>query len=89
MWIVFAFGSALFAGLTAVLAKCGIKKDRFGCCDSCSDGDRAHLLVADGVDCRLGIYHHRDRHAIMDIPCTLGHGYRCIMALLFSCARTR
>lgn len=26
MWILFAFGSALFAGLTAVLAKCGIKK---------------------------------------------------------------
>ena len=26
MWVVFAFGSALFAGLTAVLAKCGIKK---------------------------------------------------------------
>ena len=25
MWIVFAFGSALFAGLTAVLAKCGIR----------------------------------------------------------------
>ena len=25
MWIVFAFGSALFAGLTAILAKCGIR----------------------------------------------------------------
>lgn len=25
MWLVFAFGSALFAGLTAVLAKCGIR----------------------------------------------------------------
>lgn len=25
MWIVFAFASALFAGLTAILAKCGIK----------------------------------------------------------------
>lgn len=25
MWIMFAFGSALFAGLTAVLAKCGIR----------------------------------------------------------------
>lgn len=25
MWIVFAFGSAIFAGLTAILAKCGIK----------------------------------------------------------------
>lgn len=26
MWILFAFGSTLFAGLTSVLAKCGIKK---------------------------------------------------------------
>ena len=26
MWILYAFGSALFAGLTAILAKCGIRK---------------------------------------------------------------
>ncbi len=26
VWIVFAFGSALFAGITSILAKCGIKK---------------------------------------------------------------
>lgn len=26
MWILFAFGSAFFAGLTAILAKCGIRK---------------------------------------------------------------
>lgn len=26
MWIIFAFGSAFFAGITAILAKCGIKK---------------------------------------------------------------
>ena len=26
MWIVLAFGSALFAGITAILAKCGIRK---------------------------------------------------------------
>ena len=26
MWILFAFGSALFAGMTAVLAKCGIRE---------------------------------------------------------------
>ena len=25
MWILFAFGSALFGGLTAILAKCGIR----------------------------------------------------------------
>jgi len=26
MWIIFAFGSAIFAGLTAILAKCGVRK---------------------------------------------------------------
>lgn len=26
MWIIFAFGSALFAGITSILAKCGIQK---------------------------------------------------------------
>ena len=26
MWVFFAFGSAIFAGLTAILAKCGIRK---------------------------------------------------------------
>ena len=25
MWVLFAFGSAFFAGITAILAKCGIK----------------------------------------------------------------
>ena len=25
MWIMFAFGSALFAGVTSILAKCGIR----------------------------------------------------------------
>ncbi|MDD6032755.1 MAG: EamA family transporter, partial [Oscillospiraceae bacterium] len=26
MWIIFAFGSAFFAGITSILAKCGIRK---------------------------------------------------------------
>lgn len=26
MWIIYAFGSALLAGLTSILAKCGIRK---------------------------------------------------------------
>ena len=29
MWIVYAFGSALFAGVTSILAKCGIRKTDF------------------------------------------------------------
>ena len=30
MWVIFAFASALFAGLTAILAKCGIRKTDSG-----------------------------------------------------------
>ena len=26
MWLIFAFGSAFFAGITAILAKCGIRE---------------------------------------------------------------
>ena len=26
MWLIFAFGSAFFSGLTSILAKCGIEK---------------------------------------------------------------
>ena len=26
MWIIFAFGSALFAGITSILAKCGARE---------------------------------------------------------------
>ena len=26
MWLIFAFGSALFAGVTSILAKCGIRE---------------------------------------------------------------
>ena len=26
MWVLYAFGSAFFAGITSILAKCGIKK---------------------------------------------------------------
>lgn len=30
MWIIFAFGSAVFAGITSILAKCGIRKTDSG-----------------------------------------------------------
>ena len=36
MWILFAFGSAVFAGLTSILAKCGIRK---------TDSDAATAMV--------------------------------------------
>lgn len=31
MWILFAFGSAIFSGLTTILAKCGIQFNHSYC----------------------------------------------------------
>lgn len=38
MWIAYAFGSALFAGLTSILAKCGIKKTDSNAATALKDG---------------------------------------------------
>lgn len=38
MWSAYAFGSALFAGLTSVLAKCGIKKTDSNVATALKDG---------------------------------------------------
>ena len=52
MWIAYAFGSALFAGLTSVLAKCGIKKTDSNVATALKDGlasvvpiDKLSILV--------------------------------------------
>lgn len=41
MWILFAFGSARFAGLTAILAKCG--------CDSIKNRCSVNFFMAHGI----------------------------------------
>ena len=38
MWVAYAFGSALFAGLTSILAKCGIKKTDSNVATALKDG---------------------------------------------------
>ena len=38
MWIAYAFGSALFAELTSILAKCGIKKTDSNVATALKDG---------------------------------------------------
>lgn len=38
MWIAYAFGSALFAGPTSILAKCGIKKTDSNVATALKDG---------------------------------------------------
>lgn len=38
MWSAYAFGSALFAGLTSILAKCGIKQTDSNVATALKDG---------------------------------------------------
>ena len=46
MWMLYAIGSSFFAGITAILAKCGIKKT-----DS-DVGTAIRTILADGIDYR-------------------------------------
>lgn len=82
MWVIFAFASALFAGLTAILAKCGIRK---------TDSDAATairtivvllFIMADGVDRGLRAHHHVSQCLDVDLPYSLGPGHRRLLAVL-------
>ena len=49
MWLVFAFGSALFAGLTSILAKMWNKENRFRCCNWYSNYYSFVVFLVNGV----------------------------------------
>lgn len=89
MWILFAFGSALFAGLTSILAKCGIRK---------TDSDTGHghpddrgpaVFVADGGHRRLRADHHRPEREDVGLSDPLGPRDRRVVAVLFPRAAAR
>ena len=60
MWILFAFGSALFAGITSVLAKCGIQKNGFNCSNSNSYDDCPYIFLDYGIYHGLTIANYND-----------------------------
>ena len=55
MWILFAFGSALFAGLTAILAKCGIRNTDSNVATALRTGVVLYPGYAISKHCRLEI----------------------------------
>ena len=69
MWVIFAFASALFAGLTAILAKCGIRKTD-------SDAATAIRTIVVLLFSWLMVW-------IVDLPYSLGPGHRRLLAVLF------
>ena len=86
MWLLFAFLSALFAGLTAILAKCGIEN-----MDSNVATAIRTIVVLIFSSEGIGFCHGsaewnfsfiRKNHYI---SCVIRRSNRSIMALLFSC----
>ncbi len=84
MWLLFAFLSALFAGLTAILAKCGIEN---------MDSNVATAIrtivvlifswvLVFGMGVQDGIFIYPENHYI---SCVIRRSNRSIVALLFSC----
>lgn len=61
MWILFAFGSAFFAGLTATLAKCGIKKTD-------SDAATAIRTIVVLIFSWLMVFVKGKQHTLKNIP---------------------
>lgn len=83
MWILFAFGSAFFAGITAILTKCGIKKNGFGCRNSGANYYCTYIFVAYGSDCRLCPHNFNAEHKDIGIFNFIGTCNGRIVALLY------
>ena len=80
MWVLFAFGSALFAGITAILAKCGIRKTD----STVATAIRTIIvLVFSWVMVFVTGTDRGDQQEDMAVPHPVGVGHRCVMALLF------
>ena len=82
-WLVMAVLSAVFAGLTSVLAKCGIKK---------TDSDVATALrtivvliffMDHGIHCRIGKYDNHDNTEVFDFFNSIRTCDRCLLDMLF------
>lgn len=85
MWMFYAIGSSFFAGITSILAKCGIRK---------TDSDVATALRTvvvlifswlDGVDYRNRNRNHTDQWKNLTVFGAVRAGYRSFLVMLFSC----
>lgn len=52
MWILYAVGSSFFAGITAILAKCGIQKTNSNVATGDPNDCRVTFFLADGLSDR-------------------------------------
>ena len=82
MWLLYAVGSALFAGLTSILAKCGIRKT-----DSTVATAIRTIIVL--IFAWVMVFVVGSQGTIASIPGAVGSGYGCQLAVLFLCLAAR
>ena len=82
MWLFYAIGSAFFAGVTSILAKCGIRKDGFNRSDGSTDDCDPGLFLDHGVCSRFPESDLRDQRKDAPVSDALRSSYGCILALL-------
>ena len=89
MWLLYAVGSALFAGLTSILAKCGIRKTD----STVATAIRTIIVLIFAwvmvfvVGSQGTIGQHPGQKS--GIPGAVGSGYGCQLAVLFLCLAAR
>ena len=76
LWIIAAILSAVFAGVTSILAKCGIKKTDSDLATAIRTIGGADLFVGDGVRSRIARHDCGNRAQVTDLFDSLGacHG---------------
>ena len=83
MWLLYAVGSALFAGLTSILAKCGIRKTD----STVATAIRTIIVLIFAWVMVFVVGSHPGQKS--GIPGAVGSGYGCQLAVLFLCLAAR
>ena len=81
MWLLYAVGSSFFAGITSILAKCGIKK-QIQMWQLPSDSCSVVIFLDDGFDHRKRERNYVDQWKNDVVSCSLRACNRRFLALL-------
>ena len=70
MWIILAFLSAFFAGITAILAKCGIRQTDSTVATACAAGSMSPISAGAGTGCSVRRSAAFSSFRRLILPCT-------------------
>ena len=82
-WLLYAFGSAVFAGLTAVLSKIGVRGYGLGFGHRGPYRSGSCVFVDYGVPYRFSWFHRNHKRQNLSVSGTVRRGHRGFLAVLF------